>query len=189
MWFFLIVSTLAWGIAEIFYKKGSLEKEKYSHLKTTVFVGIFMGIYATVILFTQGVDLASFPINLVRYLPVALQATGHRETIKIEYDEAKVSPMEILETFFNNVDPYDFEGQFIDKGYSYTLAFYYEDDEQKKLFEKFLNKKKEESGKDAAIAIEPYKQFYEAEAHHQKFCMRHPEEFEKELIESGRKKK
>lgn len=72
MWAFLIVSTLAWGIAEIFYKKGSLEKEKYSHLKTTVFVGIFMGIYATVILFTQGIDLASFPINLVRYLPVAL---------------------------------------------------------------------------------------------------------------------
>ena len=69
---FLIVSTLAWGIAEIFYKKGSLEKEKYSNLKTTVFVGIFMGIYATVILFTQGVDLASFPLNFLRYLPVAL---------------------------------------------------------------------------------------------------------------------
>lgn len=123
------------------------------------------------------------------YEQVKSQATGHRETIKIEYDEAKVSPLEILEIFFNNVDPYDFEGQFIDKGYSYTLAFYYEDDEQKKLFEEFLNKKKEESGKDAAIAIEPYKQFYEAEPHHQKFCMRHPEEFEKELIESGRKKK
>ncbi|MCR5308561.1 MAG: DMT family transporter [Bacilli bacterium] len=72
MWIFLIVSTLAWGIAEIFYKKGSLGREKYSHLKTTVFVGIFMGIYATVILFTQDIDLASFPINLVRYLPVAL---------------------------------------------------------------------------------------------------------------------
>lgn len=123
------------------------------------------------------------------YEQVKSQATGHRETIKIEYDEAKVSPIEILEIFFNNVDPYDFGGQFIDKGYSYTLAFYYEDDEQKKLFEEFLNKKKEESGKDAAIAIEPYKQFYEAEPHHQKFCMRHPEEFEKELIESGRKKK
>lgn len=72
MWIFLIISTLAWGIAEIFYKKGSLQNEKYSHLKTTVFVGIFMGIYATVILFTQGVGLKSFPINFVRYLPVAL---------------------------------------------------------------------------------------------------------------------
>ena len=72
MWIFLIVSTLAWGIAEIFYKKGNLEKEKYSHLKTTVYVGFLMGIYAIVILFTQGIDLKSFPINFLRYLPVAL---------------------------------------------------------------------------------------------------------------------
>lgn len=72
LWFFLIFSTLSWGIAEIFYKKGNLEKEKYSHLKTTVFVGLFMGIYATVILFTQNIDLAAFPKNFVIYLPVSL---------------------------------------------------------------------------------------------------------------------
>lgn len=72
LWFFLIFSTLAWGIAEIFYKKGSLEKERYSHLKTTVLVGFFMGIYATVILFTQGVDLKAFPKNFLIYLPVSL---------------------------------------------------------------------------------------------------------------------
>jgi len=71
MWIFLVVSTLAWGIAEIFYKKGNLAKEKYSHLKTTVYVGFLMGIYALIILFTQGIDLKSFPINFVRYLPVA----------------------------------------------------------------------------------------------------------------------
>ncbi len=72
MWIYLIVSTLAWGIAEIFYKKGNIENEKYAHLKSAIFVGLFMGIYATVILFTQGIDLKSFPINFVRYLPVAL---------------------------------------------------------------------------------------------------------------------
>jgi len=72
MWFFLVFSTLSWGIAEIFYKKGSLPKEKYSHLKTTVFVGFLMGIYATIIMFTQGVDIKSMPINIVRYLPASL---------------------------------------------------------------------------------------------------------------------
>ena len=71
MWIFLIVSTLAWGIAEIFYKKGNLEREKYSHLKTTVFVGFFMGVYALIVLFTQGVDLKAFPKNFLYYLPVA----------------------------------------------------------------------------------------------------------------------
>ena len=71
-WIFILVSTLAWGIAEIFYKKGNFEKEKYSHLKTTVFVGLFMGVYALVVLFTQGIDLKLFPKNFLIYLPVAL---------------------------------------------------------------------------------------------------------------------
>lgn len=75
-WLFLIVSTLAWGIAEIFYKKGNLEREKYSHLKTTVLVGIFFGIYSLVILIIQSTKditfLKSIPINMVLYLPVAL---------------------------------------------------------------------------------------------------------------------
>jgi len=57
---------------KLFYKKGNTSNEKYSHLKTTVFVGFAMGIYATVILFTKGIDLASFPINFIYYLPVAL---------------------------------------------------------------------------------------------------------------------
>lgn len=72
MWAFLIVSTLAWGIAEIFYKLGNTKEEKYAHLKTVIFVGFFMGIYATIVLFTQGVDLKSFPLNFVKYLPVSL---------------------------------------------------------------------------------------------------------------------
>lgn len=76
MWIFLIVSTLAWGIAEIFYKKANLANEKYSHLKTTVYVGFFMGIYALIVLFTQGIDLKSFPLNFVYYLPVALCYIG-----------------------------------------------------------------------------------------------------------------
>lgn len=71
MWIFLIVSTLAWGIAEIFYKKGSLEKERYSHLKITILVGFFMGVYALIELFAGHVDLKSFPKNFVYYLPVA----------------------------------------------------------------------------------------------------------------------
>lgn len=71
MWIFIIVSTLAWGIAEIFYKKGCLQNEKYSHLKVTILVGFFMGIYALVELFAGGVNLKSFPLNFIYYLPVA----------------------------------------------------------------------------------------------------------------------
>lgn len=71
LWFFLLFSTLCWGLAEIFYKKGNTAGEKYAHLKTTVFVGFFFGIYALVILFTQNVNLKYLPLNFLRYFPVA----------------------------------------------------------------------------------------------------------------------
>ena len=71
LWFFLIFSTACWGIAEIFYKKGNTAEEEGAHLKTTVFVGIFFGIYSLVILFTQDVDLSALPANMLRYFPVA----------------------------------------------------------------------------------------------------------------------
>ena len=122
------------------------------------------------------------------YEQVKSQQTGHRETIKIVYDENKISDKEILEIFFRSVDPYDYDGQFIDKGHSYTLAFYYENDEEKALFDSFLKEKSALLNKDIAIAVEPFKSFYEAEEYHQKFSIKHKSEYEKELIESGRKK-
>jgi peptide-methionine (S)-S-oxide reductase len=35
--------------------------------------------------------------------------------------------------------------------------------------------------------VEDFKSFYPAEDEHQDYYLKHPEEFEKELIESGRK--
>lgn len=71
MWFlFTIVTTLAWGVADLFYKKGADEADKYSHLKTAMIVGIVMGIHATYTLFT--LDTAYNPVNLIKYLPVSL---------------------------------------------------------------------------------------------------------------------
>ena len=66
------------------------------------------------------------------YKDVKSQKTGHRETIKIDYDSEKVSFAELFEIFIGGVDPFDGEGQFIDRGYSYTLADYYNDINEKK---------------------------------------------------------
>lgn len=71
LWFFLIFSTVCWGFAEIFYKKGNVAHEPYAHLKTTVLVGFFFGIYSLIILFTQDVNIKYLPVNFLRYLPVA----------------------------------------------------------------------------------------------------------------------
>ncbi len=68
--FFAIATTLMWGTAELFYKKGARPEEKYSHLKICVWVGAVMGIHAIFTLLTK--DIKYNPINLLYYLPVSL---------------------------------------------------------------------------------------------------------------------
>jgi peptide-methionine (S)-S-oxide reductase len=36
--------------------------------------------------------------------------------------------------------------------------------------------------------VEPFRSFYSAEEEHQDYYLKHPKEFEQELIDSGRKK-
>lgn len=71
MWlFFALATTLIWGLAELFYKKGARADERYAHLKICVSVGVVMGIHAMFVLLTQ--DIGYDPINLIYYLPVSL---------------------------------------------------------------------------------------------------------------------
>ena len=71
MWlFFTLATTFLWGIAELFYKKGSHEEHKYDHLRVCVLVGAVMGIHAVFTLLTS--DIAYDPRNLIAYLPVSL---------------------------------------------------------------------------------------------------------------------
>ena len=67
---FSVAPAILWGTAELFYKKGALPDEKYSHLKICICVGIIMGLHAIFTLLTK--DIAYNPINLLIYLPVSL---------------------------------------------------------------------------------------------------------------------
>lgn len=122
------------------------------------------------------------------YADVKAQKTGHRETIELEYDPKNVSYEKLLDIFLSNVDPFDGQGQFIDKGFSYTLAIYYQTDEEKEIASRKINELEARSGKKTYIAVEPFKSFYRAEEEHQDYYLKNPEAFERELKESGRKK-
>ncbi len=71
MWLvFTLITTLLWGMAELFYKKGTHEERKYDHLRVCVLVGAVMGIHAVITLLTAGI---SYDFrNLIAYLPVSL---------------------------------------------------------------------------------------------------------------------
>ncbi|MCR4622306.1 MAG: DMT family transporter [Clostridiales bacterium] len=50
-WFaFALLCLLGWGFADLFYKMGSDENDRYSHLKIAVWVGLVMGVCALILL-------------------------------------------------------------------------------------------------------------------------------------------
>lgn len=120
------------------------------------------------------------------YEDVKNQRTGHRETICIHFDPAAVSFEALLQIFLDSVDPFDAGGQFIDRGFSYTLAVYYLTEAQKITAQAKLQQLVDEAGRKPCIALEPFKTFYTAEEYHQNYDLKNPEEFHRELVESGR---
>lgn len=122
------------------------------------------------------------------YADVKHQRTGHRETICIDYDEQQVDYAALLAVFLDNVDPFDGEGQFIDRGHSYTLAVYWTDEDQRQAAQESITRLEETSGCKVWVSVEKFRSFYPAEEEHQDYYLKHPAEFEQELIDSGRKK-
>lgn len=121
------------------------------------------------------------------YLDVKNQKTGHRETVRVEYNPEKISFEDLMDVFLQNTDPFDDGGQFIDRGFSYTLAVYYTNDNQKQIADTAIRDLEKVSGKPVCIALESFKSFWPAEEYHQDYHLKNPEAFQKELVESGRK--
>ena len=120
------------------------------------------------------------------YLDVKHQKTGHREAIRIDYDPGLVDYSQLFDIFLSGVDPFDPDGQYIDRGHSYTLAVFYLNDAQKEIARRGIAQLEASSGQPVFISVEPYKNFYTAEEEHQDYYLKHPEEFRQELIDSGR---
>ncbi len=120
------------------------------------------------------------------YADVKHQRTGHRETIRIDYDAAQVSFSTLVDMFLRSVDPFDPDGQFIDRGHSYTLAVYYLSEQQRQIAVDAIRHLEVQSGRKVYIALEPFCAFYTAEEDHQDYDRKHPQEFQQELLESGR---
>ena len=75
MWFLLSLSCmLFWGGADLFYKKGTDSRDRYSHLKIAVWVGFVMGVFAFILMpFAETKFSVSALIqNAIKYSPASL---------------------------------------------------------------------------------------------------------------------
>lgn len=74
-WFlFALISTLGWGCADLFYKKGTDPGDRYSYLKIAVWVGLVMGMCAVFLIpFSESrLTLATLMGNAIKYAPASL---------------------------------------------------------------------------------------------------------------------
>ena len=93
-----------------------------------------------------------------------------------------------MQVFLCGVDPFDEGGQFIDRGHSYTLAVYYNNEEEHLIAASAIAALEAQAGRKVCISLEPFRNFYTAEEEHQDYYRKNPEAFRQELIDSGRMK-
>jgi len=124
------------------------------------------------------------------YKKVASGMTGHVEAVTIKYDPEKVTYETLLEVFWRQIDPTDKDGQFVDRGFQYSTAIFYYNEEQKRLAEE-SKKKLEKSGrydKPIVTRIVPATTFYNAEEYHQDYYKKNPLRYKYYRGGSGRDK-
>jgi peptide methionine sulfoxide reductase msrA/msrB len=122
------------------------------------------------------------------YELVASEKTGHRESIQITYDLAKISYDQLLEIYWRQIDPTQADGQFTDIGPSYRAAIFYGSDDEKRVAETSKEElaRSGKFNKPIVTEILPAMKFYPAEAYHQKYYQQNPEHFEAFEEGSGR---
>jgi len=96
---------------------------------------------------------------------------GHLEAVEIIFNPKQISYAQLLEVFWRQINPTDGEGQFVDRGYAYTSAIFYLNEEQRKQAEtsKLSLSASGRFNKPIVTPILPAKHFFAAEEYHQDY--------------------
>ena len=122
------------------------------------------------------------------YEEVSSGATGHIESIQIEFDPKVVSYEKLLDIYWHNIDPTQVNGQFVDEGSQYRTVIFYHNDGQKRSAEK-SKQVLAASGrftKPIVTQIIPASTFYPAEDYHQKYYLKSTFQYNSYHDNSGR---
>ena len=113
-----------------------------------------------------------------QYASVGTGRTGHAESVRVTYDPAKVTYEQLLHVFFSVAhDPTELNRQGPDVGPQYRSAIFYSSDAQRQAATAYIAELTRAKTFDRPIVTEvaPLKGFYEAEAYHQDFAAKHPD--------------
>jgi len=108
------------------------------------------------------------------YEDVKYHHTGHAETVRVKYDETKISLEKLLEKYFEVIDPVSLNKQGEDEGVQYRTGIYYTDRADLTAINKVYEKIAEEHEEPLAVEVLPLTQYFEAEEYHQKYLDKNP---------------
>ncbi|TVQ42838.1 MAG: peptide-methionine (S)-S-oxide reductase, partial [Wenzhouxiangella sp.] len=110
------------------------------------------------------------------YNQVVRGGTGHLEVVQVIYDPSVVDYQTLLRVFWRNIDPYQADGQFCDRGEIYRSAVFFHDDEQERLARESLAELAAQGPESGPIdtRILPFEAFYPAEEYHQGYYLKNP---------------
>ncbi len=122
------------------------------------------------------------------YEQVKSGTTGHLEVVEITFQPEVFSYEQLLDIFWQQIDPTDNEGQFQDRGESYRPAIFVHNDHQRRLAEE-SKQVLDRSGrfkKPVVTEILDAAPFYPAEDYHQDYYKKNPEHYQEDRAASGR---
>ncbi len=100
---------------------------------------------------------------------------GHQESVLVRFDPSLITYRELLRNYWQNVDPFDDQGQFCDRGNSYRPVIFTRGEYQEKEALSSLDEIAKELFKPVTsikVDIQPAKKFWAAENYHQDFAER-----------------
>lgn len=122
------------------------------------------------------------------YEQVCTNQTGHKEAVQITFDPSIFTYRELLQIFWQQIDPTDEGGQFFDRGSSYQTAIFYHSPEQKEIAEQSKDELQASGkfSKPIATSLLQAKPFYPAETYHQDYYKKNPAHYNRYQVGSGR---
>lgn len=111
------------------------------------------------------------------YQAVCSGMTDHAEVIRVQYDSHRITLGQILKVFFAVAhDPTQLNRQGHDMGRQYRSSIFYASVNQERVAAAYIQQLQEAKVFDQPIVttLEPLDQFFEAEAYHQEYVARNP---------------
>lgn len=108
------------------------------------------------------------------YKEVCTGETAAAETVKVSYDADVITLSEILELYWEAIDPYSLNRQGGDKGTQYRTGIYVTDRVSGEVALNFVQEKQSLTNKVIRVEVKQLKNFYPAEEYHQDYLDKTP---------------